>query len=80
MRCSELVSILESFGFVCTVRNRGNHHTVTHSHSVMREAGFITAGFDGGHGRNPAVLPNYINDMRSLLNQYRDALQEIGYD
>ena len=80
MRCSELVSILEAFGFACRVRNRGNHHTVTHGHLKMREAGFYTAGFDGGHGNDPPVLPNYINDMRSLLNRYRDVLQEIGYD
>lgn len=74
MRCSEVIEILEFFGFDHKPRRRGRHITVTHKGLVKH--GFTTWGFNG----EDPVPKAYLAKLRQLLDIYREGLEEIGYE
>lgn len=76
MRCSTLQQLLESLGFEVRAAKKPGHKVVTHSGLID----FISSSYTCGHGRDPEVKPNYIRQMRAMIEQYRDELVTIQGD
>ena len=68
--CKDLLRFLEGLGFVPRAGTRGNHYTYRHP----KITGF-RGNFDCGHGRNPDVLPVYIRDVVTVLEEYESVLK-----
>ena len=73
MRCSELQTVMESLGFEVRAGKKQGHKVVTHP--MLKD--FFGAAYTCGHGKNPEVKPNYVNQMRRLIEERRDQLKRI---
>ena len=72
-RCSELVRLLESLGFVVDGRRVKHHKQYKHP----RLPNFSGANFSCQHGKTPLVKPGYINRVRKVLETWKDELEEL---
>jgi predicted RNA binding protein YcfA (HicA-like mRNA interferase family) len=71
MRCKDVVEVLRNLGFKVRDGSKGGHKVITHPGL----AGFITDGFDCGHGNNPEVKRPYLTKIIKLLERYEDDLR-----
>ncbi len=74
--CNELIRLLTDLGYEVVKRNSGKHHTFNHP----KIDGWIGGNFDCGHGRNPSILPAYINKIIKLLEVHKDEIKESQSD
>ena len=73
-RCSRLVRVLESLGFIvdpCKVQ----HHK-KYKHPGI--PGFTGANFSCQHGKTPNVKPGYVNRVRKVIENWKDELEELS--
>ena len=77
MRCRDLVSILERFGFEVRDGKLGGHKVYTHPYLEAFTSGSINCD----HGRNPQVKPAYVAKVIRTLKQHKAALEKfLGAD
>lgn len=70
LRCSDLTRMLRGLGFDVRDGKKAGHKVVTHP----GVAGFSTAAFTCGHGKNPEIKPVYVKKMLELLRDYESDL------
>lgn len=73
IRCKDMIGYLESLGFQVRDGKKQGHKVVVHPGL----AGFYSAAFTCGHGRNPEILPVYVSKMVKLIQQYESELREF---
>ncbi|WP_089725428.1 type II toxin-antitoxin system HicA family toxin [Candidatus Thiosymbion oneisti] len=70
MRCRDMVDLLDGLGFEVRDGRKQGHKIVFHENI----AGFFSASFTCGHGRNPEIKPAYVKQIRKLLLRYKSEL------
>ena len=76
IRCKEMEWLLISLGFSVRNGKKQGHRVITHSEL----AGFTSAAFSCGHGRNPTVKPVYVRQMLKMLKLHSDDLNLLCAD
>jgi hypothetical protein len=72
LRCSDLVSILETLGFDVRAGKKSGHKVMTHP----GVPGFTSQAFTCGHGKNPEIKPVYVRKVVATLRQFEPELAE----
>lgn len=70
MRCAEMTRLLEGLGFEVRDGERGGHKVFSH----RGIEGFLSGGYDCGHGRNPEIKRAYVRKVLNILRQYEAEL------
>lgn len=76
LRSGEVRKLLEGFGYRVKTTRKG-HCVVQHPQLVKYE--FFTLNYSPGHG-GETVKPIYVNRIRRHLEDFKEYLQEIGYE
>jgi hypothetical protein len=74
MRCSDVIRILESLGFVVRECGKGKHRVFKHP-SIPS---FLGGSFDCGHGRNPEVKKVYVKKILRVLDEFEAEIRDIA--
>ena len=72
MRCSDVIGLLESLGFVVRDCRRGRHKTFKHP-SIPS---FHGSNFNCGHGRNPEVKSSDLRTILRVMDEYETEIKE----
>lgn len=72
-RCSQMVRLLESLGFVVRRRRKPSHWLVMHPGL----ADFRGTGFACPHRGGAGMKRRYIDDIRKILMAWQDELEEL---
>jgi hypothetical protein len=67
MHCDEVIRYLTKLGYDVVRRSNGKHYTYDHPNIE-----WMGSNFDCGHGRNPKVLPIYIEKIIKILQLHQD--------
>jgi hypothetical protein len=73
LRGSELIALLQSFGFRVRDCKKVGHKQVSHGSLE----GFFGASFTAGHGADDQVKPVYVGKMIALLKTYQEELEKL---
>ena len=71
LKCSKVVSALESLGFKIKEGKSPNHKIFIHDELPE----FTTGSFACGHGKNSEVKRPYIRNILKILRDYEDELK-----
>jgi hypothetical protein len=71
--CDDVIRYLTKLGYEVTKRSGGKHFTYDHP-----KLDWHGSNFDCGHGRNPQVLPCYIDKIIKILEAHKDEFDEPG--
>lgn len=72
LRCADLVSGLESLGYVVTPKQVQHHKVYGHPHVTPYSGG----NFNCGHGKNPQILTCYVRNIIAELTRAQTSLEE----
>jgi predicted RNA binding protein YcfA (HicA-like mRNA interferase family) len=70
--CNDVKRLLVKLGFEVRDGKEGGHKIYTHDGLPS----FYSSSFNCGHGKNPEILPTYINKIIKTLKQYQIELEE----
>ena len=70
LRCTEVISILESLGFVVSSGKAPGHRLFTHP--GLKD--FFSSSFNCDHGKNPQIKPAYVTNILKVLATHETAL------
>lgn len=74
IRCGEMRTILEGFGFAVKEGKSPNHKLVFHD--GLKE--FTSASYNCGHGKDSIIKAPYVSKMIRVLSDYQDLLEKSG--
>lgn len=73
VRCGEMRTILEGFGFTIKEGKTVNHKLFFH-HELK---GFTSSSYDCGHGKDSLIKPPYVGKVIRVLSDYQDLLDNL---
>jgi hypothetical protein len=73
IRCSELCELLEGLGFYFKSKKTPGHKVYFHDGLTD----FFSGSFNCDHAKDPSVKAGYIQRVRSVLTEFKDALDNL---